>query len=117
MAIEDFLSGAKINIDKYGFFFWFIMFGFIDVIFSLIHAPDYIPLGLLFCAFGLLGYSLSELMDRISYSCFKKQSDEQGDKKVWVVKIPLWFHLLNVLFKLCIFLGLFILINYKYKYF
>jgi hypothetical protein len=114
-GIEGIINATKFNIEKYGFFFWLILFGFIEIIVSIIHNEEYILMGLLFCAYGLLGYALSELMDRISYSCFAKENKEQGEKKIWVVKTPLWFHILNVAIKLAIFVGLLWTINWKYK--
>ncbi|HTB51897.1 MAG TPA: hypothetical protein VK718_03910 [Ferruginibacter sp.] len=116
-AGEEILKATKINIDKYGFFFWLIIFGFIEIIFSIIHAENYIPLGVLFCGFGSLGFALSEMMDRISYSSFKKENSDQAGTKVWVVNTPLWFHILNSVIKLGIFICLFISINHKYFFF
>lgn len=116
MGAEELLNSVKINVEKYGFFFWLIIFGFIEVIFSIIHAKEYVLLGLYFWAFGALGYSISEIMDRISYGTFKKESQDQAGKNVWVVKVPTWFHLLNAVLKLFVFCFLFFAINRSYHY-
>ena len=117
MAWDEFLKNIKIDFDKYGFFFWIIVFGVIEVIFSLIYRPDFIAMGIIFSAFGCIGYGLSELLDRISYGCFQKENQEQGGNKVWVVKTPLWFHIVASCVKILIFIGLFLTINIKYKFF
>lgn len=114
--IESVLNNTKINIDKFGFFFWLILFAFIEMIFSIIHDSHYVAMGFFFLGFGLLGYALSELMDRISYGSFKRETVEQAGKKVWVVRTPLWFHILNVIIKSAVFAGLLLTVNWKYDF-
>jgi len=66
MSLLDTAENIKANIEKYGFFFWFILFGLIEIIVSIIYNEEFIYMGFYFCAYGLVGYALSELTDRIS---------------------------------------------------
>ncbi len=104
MGVDDFLNNAKINIEKYGFFFWFILFGFVDIVFSIIHNEKYIELGLIFCAFGAAGYVYAELLDKISVNLYDS-------------KPPLLFHIINTILKLTLFFFLFWGVNHEYRFF
>lgn len=55
----------KIDTNAFGFFFWFVFFGFIAAIFSIIFEPDLFPISLLVSFYGVIGFLLDLLFDRI----------------------------------------------------
>lgn len=97
---EDF----KFNIEKYGFFFWFVLFGFAVILFSIVYRPEYVMFGLSFCLYGLAGYIIRELMDRYS-------------KRYDAGKIPFSFYVLSSLINVVLSMILFFLINMKYHFY
>lgn len=66
--------------EKYGFFFWFLLFGFAIVIFSIIKNPDYIELGLIFCCFGFVSYVIATLIDRYIKMKYPEEKDKPPPK-------------------------------------
>ena len=116
MGGEDILNNVKINIEKLGFFFWFILFGFIEIIFSIIYEPKYIPLGLYFFVFGGFGYFIAVLLDKLSSSKYKKEVEENGVKKT-IVSPPRGYPFFTFTVKLLVLIGLCFFILKKYPEF
>ena len=115
------LEHIKINIERLGFWFWFFLFGFLDVMFSIIYRDEYIALGLYFFACGVIGYFISVLLDRISSTTWVLKDekgniklDEKGNK---TINPPLYYSFITFTIKVGIFVVLCIFILKKYPEF
>ncbi len=112
MGLEDLIKDS--NVQRFGLFFWVMLSGITVLIVSIPHGFGYRygGLGLILFIGGAAGYCISELMDRISAHIFKKV--ENGKT---IIIPPLWFHILNILFKAIVFTAIFIVIQYYYGFF
>jgi hypothetical protein len=112
MGNEKIWESIKVDINKYGFFFWFLLFGFTEIVFSIIYRPEYIQLGFLSICLGLICYSIDSLIDRITQQLFiDKYPDEEKKKRV-----PLWMYIIRFIIHGLLFVGFFFLINSKYHF-
>jgi hypothetical protein len=132
MDAEEILK--KFDVGKLGFWFWIILFGFFDIIFSIINdQPDYIPLGLYFFACGGFGYFVSTYWQQCSaknhptkpvqeITVIEKTVNEKTETQRTitekrVIDPPDWYFIVTSLIKLAILFLLCWLILRKYPNF
>jgi hypothetical protein len=123
----------KLNIEKLGFWFWIILFGFFDIIFSIIHdRSQYITLGLYFFTCGGAGYFASTLRQQWSTKKHRKEVDEtttiekttegktvteQTVKKKTIIDPPMSYYRFTFAIKFFLFIILCVLVFLKYPEF
>ena len=103
MAIGDLIKGS--NVQKFGLFFWVMLSGIAVFIASISHGSIYRygGLGFILLIGGATGYCISELMDRIS-------------SKFYDANPPFWFHILNIILRVGIFIAIFYAIQHYYNF-
>ncbi len=107
----------KVDLNKYGIFFWFVLFGFVDIIVSIIYKPEYVAFGFYFSIFGILSYITMDVLDRYTknkeHYFLKNQTEKEIEKKVQY-HAPFLFYCLVFFIRLVLFFLLMYFINRKY---
>lgn len=65
-------NGISLDLNKFGFYFWFIFFGFVTLIISIIYNDRYVELGLLISMYGMIAFLLDLLFDRVTSKNIKE---------------------------------------------
>jgi hypothetical protein len=104
-------NGLTLNLNKFGFYFWFILFGFTTMIFSIIYNDKYVNLGFLITIYGMVAFLLDLLIDRVFTRLVKENLTLENMNKV-----PTWGHLLRFGAHLVLIFVLLMLIENKYNF-
>ena len=105
------INGLSLNLNKFGFYFWFILFGFTTMIFSIIYNDKYVDLGLLITLYGMVAFLLDLLFDRVFTRLIKETLAADN-----MHKVPNWGHLLRFGVHLGLIFILLILLENKYDF-
>lgn len=105
------MEGFKFDLNNIGYFFWFVLMGLVTIIFSIIYRAEFIFFGASLALYGMLGFFLDLLIDRIISVLLKK------NLTVSIMhEVSIWGHLIRFLLQLALVLLLVWLINTKYQF-
>ncbi|OFY26312.1 MAG: hypothetical protein A2X17_01385 [Bacteroidetes bacterium GWF2_41_61] len=105
------LGGLKFDLNIIGYFFWFILFGLVVIIISIIYRPDYIFLGALLSLYGMLGFFIDLLIDRICSRVLKKNFTSSD-----MFEISIGGHFVRFILQVGLIFALIYFINTKYSF-
>ena len=105
-------NGFPINIEKIGYFFWFILSGLTIVVFSIIYNDDYVLLGLLLSFYGNIGFLTDLIFDR--YISAKKNQKMTAEN---IHEASISHHIFRYIAQIALIVILIITIECKYNFF
>jgi len=106
------LDGISVDLNKFSFYFWFILLGLLTVIFSIVTKADYVYLGLLLCLYGMVAHITGYYIDTLfSIKIGQPLTDSNMHKISWVG------HTARLVFMLSLVACLILLANKKYHFF
>ncbi len=104
-------NGLTVDLNKFGYYFWVILFGFTTIIFAIIYNEKYVDLGLLISIYGMVAFLLDLLFDRVLTRLLKETLTS-----INMFKVPTWGHLLRIVAHIVLIVVLLILIENKYNF-
>lgn len=105
------MEGFKFDLNNIGYFFWFILLGLLTIIFSIIYRPEYIFFGAALSLYGMLGFFLDLLIDRISGRILKSKLTSDNMHRITIAG-----HLIRFATQVCLVIFLVLLVNKKYSF-
>ncbi len=105
------LNGLKFDFNALGLFVWFIFLGLLIIIFSIIHNPDYVFLGSCLSLYGMIGFFIDLLIDRLLSHKINEQLNKDN-----VHKTPYFSHFVRFLLQMILILILIYLVNLEYNF-
>ncbi len=106
------LNGIAVDLNKFCFYFWFILLGLLTVIFSIVTKADYVYLGLLLCLYGMVAHITGYYIDTMfSIKIGEPISDKNIHRISWLG------HTIRLIFMLSLIAALVLLANKKYHFF
>jgi len=106
-------DGVQFNLNQIGFFFWFIIFGLLIVIFSIIYRPEFVFMGLSICLYGMVAFLVDLLFDRIFLRSARRR---HNGNEIDLSKICNVGHVLRFISQISIIFLLGVIINCKYHF-
>lgn len=76
------LNGISVDLNKFSFFFWFVLLGVLTVIISISSGTDYVYLGLLLCLYGMVSHLLDHFFDRVFSIIIGKNLNDQNMREL-----------------------------------
>ena len=103
------MEGLKFDLNSIGYFFWFVLIGLLAIIFSIIYRPDFIFFGSSLSLYGMIGFFLDLLIDRICGRILKKKLTGECMHEINILG-----HLLRFVLHVGLIILLILIINKKY---